>query len=412
MPPKIAHVVTTFLPVNTTAWVSALAEDQQRRGWQVDLIVGRNADSNLLAARRRAGFGVARLASLRKYVHPLQDFKALADLYALLRRRRVDVVHTHLAKAGVLGRLAARMAGVPIIIHSVYGASFASGQPYPRFLAFRGLERLAARCADEFIFVGRELADAYRRHRACAPGRGAVVYYGKDLSAFLETAALTPAERRARRQAAGLTEDTVALGNVSRLVPWKGHLHGLEVVARLKASGLKVKYFIVGDAKTPAEQRFKRRLLAAVHSQSLTQEVVFTGWQPNPAAFYPLFDCYLLTSLPFEGVPGSVIEAVACGLPVLGFDCYGLREIPGIHCQLAPRGDAAALAALVKAEIPRLPELRVTCRLSPADRERLLARFSLGRMVADTAAIYERLLQKRLPELDLGNERPLTRAAA
>ncbi len=399
MPPRIAHVVTTFLPVNTTAWVTSLAEEQRRRGWQVQLIVGRNADPTLLAARQQAGLGVTRVASLRKYVHPLQDVRALADLYAVLRRQRVDLVHTHLAKAGVLGRLAAKVAGVPVILHSVYGASFAPGQPALRFQAFRSLERRAARCADELIFVGRELADAYRRHGACPADRGAVVYYGKDLTAYLEAARLGEAERRLRREAAGLTPDTVVLGNVSRLVPWKGHLHGLEVVARLKAAGVKVRYFIVGDAKTPAEQGYKRRLLAAVNTRGLAQEVTFTGWQQRPADFYPLFDFYLLTSLPFEGVPGSVIEAVVCGLPVLGFDCYGLREIPGIHYRLVPQGDTAALASLIQAEMPRLPELRAACRLSPAHRERLVARFSLSRMLEETLAIYERLLHQKLPHL-------------
>jgi glycosyltransferase involved in cell wall biosynthesis len=397
MPPAIAHIVTTFLPVNTTAWVSALMADQLRRGCRVELLVGRHADPALLEARRREGIRVTRIPSLRKYVHPLNDLQALASLYRHLRRLQVDVVHTHLAKAGVLGRLAASRAGVPLILHSVYGASFAPTQPWWRFRIFRGLERRAARCTDEFIFVGRELAEAYRRHGACPPDKGAVVYYGKDLTPFLTAPRLTAEERRARRAARGWPPEALILGNVSRLVPWKGHLDGLRVVARLKDAGLPVRYVIVGDAKTPGEQRYKKRLWAEVTRQGLAAEVVFTGWQSDPASFYPLFDFYLLTSMPFEGVPGSVIEAAVSGVPVVGYDCYGLREIPGLHFRLAPPGDTEALAGLILAELPQLPRLSAVCRPTPATLAQVQERFSLQNMVAATADLYGHLLKGKLP---------------
>jgi glycosyltransferase involved in cell wall biosynthesis len=399
MPPAIAHLVTTFLPVNTTAWVSALMADQLRRGCRVELVVGRHADPGLLEAQRRQGVRVTRIPSLRKYLHPVNDLQALAALYRLLGRLKVDMVHTHLAKAGVLGRLAAFRAGVPLILHSVYGASFAPTQPWWRFRAFRALERLAGRRTDEFIFVGRELAEAYRRHGACPPDKGVVVYYGKDLTPFLATPRLTPEERRARRAARGWPPEALILGNISRLVPWKGHLDGLQVVARLKEAGIPVRYVIVGDAKTPREQRYKQHLLAEVRRQGLEEEVIFTGWQSEPASFYPLFDFYLLTSMPFEGVPGSVIEAAVCGVPVVGYDCYGLREIPGLHFRLAPHGDTQALADLILEELPHLPGLAARCRPHPAILAQVQERFSLPGMVSATAEVYERLLREKLPSL-------------
>lgn len=397
MPPAIAHIVTTFLPVNTTAWVSALMTDQLRRGCRVELVVGRHADPQLLEARRREGIRVTRIPSLRKYVHPCNDLEALAALYRHLRRLKVDVVHTHLAKAGVLGRLAAYRAGVPLILHSVYGASFAPTQPWWRFRVFRGLERLAARFTDEFIFVGRELAEAYRRYGACPPDKGVVVYYGKDLTPFLAAPRLVAEERRSRRAAQGWPPEALILGNVSRLVPWKGHLDGLQVVGRLKDAGVPVRYVIVGDAKTPGEQRYKQKLLAEVRRRGLQGEVIFTGWVSEPASFYPLFDFYLLTSSPFEGVPGSVIEAAVCGVPVVGFDCYGLREIPGLHFRLAPQGDTQALADLILEEVPRLSRLHAACRPTPAILAQVQERFSLPGMVAATAEVYEGLLREKMP---------------
>jgi hypothetical protein len=166
---KIAHVVTTLYETNATGWVTALAQDQLSRGCQVDLIVGRNASPQLMAARRAQGFGVIQIPSLRKYVRPVQEIRALVDLYRLFRTARYDVVHTHLAKAGVIGRLAANLAGIPRVVHSVYGATFSPTQSWARRVLFRDLERLAGRATDAFIFVGRELQEAYCRAGVCSP---------------------------------------------------------------------------------------------------------------------------------------------------------------------------------------------------------------------------------------------------
>jgi hypothetical protein len=199
---KIAHVVTTFYDTNAAGWVTALARDQLSRGCRVTLIVGRNASPEMIAKMRAQGFQVVQLMSLRKYLRPLQEIQALIDLYRLCRAEGYDLVHTHLAKAGVIGRLAANLAGVPRVVHSVYGATFAPTQSWGRRLLFRDLERLAGRATDTFIFVGRELREAYRRAGVCPSDQGRVIYYGKNLSPFFAVAGLSPKERLAR--AAGL----------------------------------------------------------------------------------------------------------------------------------------------------------------------------------------------------------------
>lgn len=395
MQPKVAHIVTTFFPTNVSAWVSALAEDQRERGWQVEFIVGRNASDNLIREKERQGFQVTQLNSLRKYIYPLQDVQALGELTSLLRRKKFDLVHTHLAKAGILGRLAARLAGVRPIIHSVYGATFAPQQSKAKFLLFKGLEKLVGRVTDQFIFVGRELQEAYRRFGVCPNGRGAVVYYGKDLIPFLRVAALTAPERRARKAAAGFSPESVILGNVSRLVPWKGHHHALDLMAGLKRDFPCLKLVIVGDAKTPTEQAYKQRLTRQVKDLGLEEDLVFTGWQSDPASYYALFDLYLLTSMPFEGVPGSVIEAAIAGVPVVGFDCYGVREIPGVRARLVPHQDLNALAQALREEIARLPAAPACRRLSQDQLRRMQEQFSMARMVTETFNLYRQALARR-----------------
>lgn len=392
---KIAHVVTTFYATNATGWVMALAADQKRRGCQVDLVVGRNASPELLAEKQARGFGVVQVPSLRKYVRPFQEIQALADLYRVFRARRYDVVHTHLAKAGVIGRLAARLAGVSRVIHSVYGATFAPTQFWARRIFFRDLERLAGRATDCFIFVGRELQEAYCRAGVCPADRGQVVYYGKDLTSFLAVAGLSREERLAQRQALGLGERDIIIGNVSRVVPWKGHDLALEVFANLKNSFPTLKLIIVGDAKTPSERGYQERLLSQVRRRGWEEDVRFTGWVQDPARYFAVFDLYLLTSMPFEGVPGAVIEATLAGVPVVGFDCYGVREIPGVQATLVPPRDIQALTLALQDQLHRLaaPE-NSGYGSSRAIQERMRQQFDLGAMVSKTWDIYQHFIGK------------------
>jgi glycosyltransferase involved in cell wall biosynthesis len=391
---KIAHVVTTLYETNATGWVVALAEDQLYRGCQVDLIVGKNASPQLMAAKRAQGFGVIQVPSLRKYVRPVQEIQALVDLYRLFRAERYDVVHTHLAKAGVIGRLAASLAGVPRVVHSVYGATFAPTQSWPRRVLFRDLERLAGRATDAFIFVGRELQEAYCRAGVCPPARGQVIYYGKDLSPFLALTALSREERQAQRQALGLGEKDLVLGNVSRIVPWKGHDYAIDVVSALKESFPSLKLIIVGDAKTPSEIGFKERLMKKVRRQGLEGDIIFTGWVRDPARYFAAFDLYLLTSMPLEGVPGAVIEAALAGVPVVGFDCFGVREIPGVLATLVPPKDVKGLISALREKLQDLTagHSRLNDNQVLTMQDQMRQQFDMNRMVRETWDVYHHFL--------------------
>ncbi len=392
---KIAHVVTTLYDTNATGWVTALAQDQLARGCEVDLIVGKNASPELMAARRAQGFGVFQVRSLRKYVRPIQEIRAFMELYRLFRSGPYDLVHTHLAKAGVIGRLAANLAGVPRVIHSVYGATFASTQSWARRICFRDLERLAGRATDAFIFVGQELQEAYCRAGVCSPAQGQVIYYGKDLSPFMALAGLSQEERKAQRNSLGLGEDDLILGNVSRLVPWKGHHDAVEVFSILKERFPSLKLVIVGDAKTPSEQSYKQRLLRKVRGLGLEGAIIFTGWVTNPARYFAAFDLYLLTSMPLEGVPGAVIEAALAGVPVVGYDCFGIREIPGVAATLVPPGDINALAGALKEKLQVLAAGGGPAHNGsfPALQAAMRQQFDMGKMVRQTWEVYQPLLE-------------------
>jgi len=128
--PKIAHIITTFnLGMMPATDVPQLMRDQRRGGWQPELVIGRHAVPELVEEVRQQGFPVHQIPSLRKYIHPLDELRTLLALVRLFKRRKFDIDHTHLPKAGIQGWLAARLAGVKIIIFTVYGLIFASALP-------------------------------------------------------------------------------------------------------------------------------------------------------------------------------------------------------------------------------------------------------------------------------------------
>jgi len=250
----------------------------------------------------------------------------------------------------------------------------------------QGLERLAGGSTDAFIFVGQELKEAYCQAGVCPWPKGQVIYYGKDLSPFLPVARLSPEERQAQREALGLRQEDIVLGNVSRIVPWKGHDYAVRVFGELKETFPTLKFIIVGDAKTSSEIGFKERLMRMVRERGLEEDIIFTGWVIDPARYFAAFDLYLLSSMPLEGVPGAVIEAAVAGVPVVGFDCYGVREIPGVQATLVPPKDVPALTSALRQEILNLAASRGNGNgfRSSADLRRMHQQFDMDRMVRET----------------------------
>ncbi len=389
---KIAHISTTFNNASVYKWTRHLARDQKEQGWQVEFIAGHNTDPELMQQAIAEGFPVTRVPTLRKYIHPYYDARAVIDLTNLLKRKKFDVVHTSLSKAGVIGRLAAKLAGTKKIIHSVYGATFASTMPLAKRIFFQSLERLTDRISDHTVFCGRELRDVYLRAGIARLDKSSTIYLCFDFTPYFQAAGISTAEQQKRRQALGLGGDDIVLGMVSRLIPQKGHIYGLSLIKELKNEFPQIKLIIVGDAVLPSEEIYKQKLFRLVKEMGIEKQIIFTGWQSNPSFYYSLFDIYLLTSMPSEGLPACIMEAFCARVPVVGFECTGVRETVGEQTLLVPPKDLTALTGAVKGAILRLPEIRRQFGKNPAELEALQERHSPVRMVREYQQLYQALL--------------------
>jgi len=319
------------------------------------------------------------VASLRREIAPRDDARAYRAIAGLIDERRPPVVHTHMAKAGSLGRLAAWRRRTPAIVHTFHGHVLEGYFSAPVTRAILAAERRLARVTDALVAVSPAVRDELLALGIGTPERWHVIPLGLDLDP-LRAPAL---DRAASRAALGLPPgDAPCVGIVGRLAPIKDHgtfLHAAAIVARERPDAT---FAIAGDGEERARlEPLARRLLG--------DRVAFLGWVSDPRALYGALDVVVLTSRN-EGTPVALIEAMAAGRPVVATSVGGVPDVvdDGRTGLLAPAGDAAGVAAAIDAV---LGSAELAGRLTEAGRERSKA-FGLPRLADDLAALYAELL--------------------
>jgi len=313
-----------------------------------------------------------------------QDALALAELVRLFRRLRPDIVHTHNPKPGVYGRLAARLAGVPVVVNTVHGLYAKSGDPLIRRTLVYGLERTASTCSHAELVQNVE--DLVTLKRLGVPERKLVLLgNGVDLERFRPLPEKTVAETR---QALGIGRHQVAVGIVGRLVWQKGFGELFAAARQLKRTRPNVVVVVVGpmdpakrDGLTPTDVATARAL----------GNVLIEGERRDVEDLYPAFDIFVLPSYR-EGYPRSAMEASACGVPVIASDIRGCRQVVahGTTGLLVPVRDADALARSIEVLADDPVRRRA---MGHAARVRAETEFDERRVISLTLDVYERLLR-------------------
>jgi glycosyltransferase involved in cell wall biosynthesis len=298
---------------------------------------------------------------------PLFDLLASWELVRIFRRERFHLIHTHNPKPGVIGRIAARLAGVPRVVNTVHGL-YATPEDHPtRRIPVVALERLAARFSDLELYQSGEDLDWARRLRLVAPRKSALLGNGVDLSRF--DPALVPVERvRALRREFGIPRDAVVVGTVARLVVEKGYRELVAAAGRVRVVHPGVRFLAVGPADPDKHDALDPREL-----DPTGEDVTFVGWRDDTRDLLALMDVFVLASWR-EGLPRSAIEAAAMAKPLVLTDIRGCREVArhGIEGLLVPPRDADRLAEAIE-QLAEDPETRG--RMGRAARARALDRF-------------------------------------
>jgi len=310
---RVIHVITRLIvggaQENTVTSVLGL---RQKPGLEVSLISGptHGPEGSLESSFSDCPAALQVLPELVRPVHFWKDLLALRRLTALFEARTPDLVHTHSGKAGVLGRLAAARAKVPIIVHTIHGPSFGSFQGMLPNMVFRRAERRAGRVTNHFVVVAEAMKEQY-----LAAGIGRADQYTRIFSGF-NLAPFLAAENDLRlRKQFGLAAEDIIIGKIARLSKLKGHDALFTVAPDLVQSCPQVKFLLVGDG--PYRERFEKK----ARGLGLEKHFVFTGLVPptEVARLAGIMDCLVHLSLR-EGLARALPQALAAARPVVAYD--------------------------------------------------------------------------------------------
>ena len=315
---------------------------------------------------------------LVRRIRPVNDLRAMMELLRIIRRERPDIVHTHTSKAGILGRLAAKLAGVPKIIHTAHGHVFYGHFGKLASTVFLVTEKLFARFTDQMIALTAGEANDYLRLSVAEPKKIQIIHSGVDICESA-SAACEPAEKRA---ALGLEPEGVLIGFVGWLLPIKGPIHLLNAMFSVWREHPEATLVFVGKG----DQEPALRKLADEHN--LNGRVKFLGWRDDVKEIMLLFDIFVLPSLN-EGMGRVLVEAMAAGKPIVASRIGGIPDLVqnGVNGILVPPGDEKALAD----GITKLLENRdLADRMGTTGKDGC-HQFSLDAMISRIDSLYQRV---------------------
>ncbi len=387
---RVVHIITRLVvggaQENTLTTISGL---RQKPGLVVNLISGPalGPEGTLENEARQVPGLLTLIPELVRPVHPLKDFIAFRKLEKILRDQKPDLVHTHSGKAGILGRLAAKRAGVPIIVHHIHGPSFGNFQGALANRLFTAAERRAGKITDHFfcsagamtrLYLGADIGRAEQYTR---------IFSGFDLEPFLKAT-----DDPELRRSLGLDQKHFIIGKIGRLYHLKGHADAVAAFARLAPQTPNARLLLVGDGILRNELESQARALG------LARKVIFTGLvRPADVPRYlGIMDCVAHLSYR-EALSRVLPQALAAGKPVVAYDFDGADEIC-IENQtgfIVRTGDLDTAAR-------RLSQLAgdaaLRQRFGQTGREFVKENFSVEKMVADQYEVYLKLAARKLPK--------------
>jgi glycosyltransferase involved in cell wall biosynthesis len=388
-PIRVLRVIARLNVGGPALHVAYLSAGLQARGYETTLVAGelaRGEESMAFVAESR-GVEVRAVSELRRQVSPFRDVVAAFRLAGLIRSTRPDVVHTHTAKAGAVGRVAVVLSGIrprPVVVHTFHGHVLRGYFGPLTAWGFRLLERILARTTDALVAVSPQVRDDLVRLGVAPADKFVVVRLGIELE---ERVGGNGDARERTRRLLGIPDDRFVVGWMGRMTAVKRTDDVLLALKGLHERGVPAALCLVGDG--PDRDQLEER----AHELGIARDCFSLGYQDAVADWYAAFDAMILPSAN-EGTPVSVIESLAAGRPVVATDVGGVSDVvrDGVDGFLVEAADVDALADRLQ-ELAADPDRRRA--MGAAGRERVLHRYAVARLVDDVDRLYRALLEAR-----------------
>lgn len=375
---KVLHVITRFIGGSGgNTLLSAVGMDPDRYETWVASMPG----GPLWDQAEAGGVRTVRLRHMRERISPWQDLLACVELTRLMRRERFAVVHTHCSKAGLIARVAARLAGVPVVVHTFHLFAAHEGLSRSRRRAYLVLDRSVRSLAHRYVAVAPRVAQEAVENRLAPPGSVVVV----PSAVALEDIPHRPDP--GVRLELGIPDDVPVVGTVGRFVAQKCPLDFVRMCALVHAVRPDAHFVMVGDATLESAGLEEETWAEAAR---LGVPIVFTGFRPDAPRVAAAFDVYVVPSL-YEGLGRAVTEAMASARPVVATAVNGVPDLvaPGATGLLAEPRDPVSLARSV---LWMLDHPREAAEMGVCGRERVRSHFSPAVMCGALDEVYSELL--------------------
>jgi glycosyltransferase involved in cell wall biosynthesis len=382
---RVLHAITRLIvggAQENTIYTAAMLDNSK---FKVDVLSGlqTGSEGSLIEEANEKRINLLFIDELVREISPVNDGITLFKLYNTMRNNHYDIVHTHSSKAGILGRWAARLAGVPVIIHTIHGWSFHEYLPSFQKNIYIFLEKITARFTDVLVVVsesdfnigineGIGRKSQYRLIRSAIP-RIKFNHMEKENNTI--------------RKKLQIPDHVVVIGNVGRLSDQKNPLEWIHIAHRLSKEMENVIFLLVGDGplRLDIEEEIKKL--------QLSEKVILTGLTRDVQSYLSIMDVFLITSL-WEGLPRTVLQAMAMGIPVVAYKSGGIPEVvnDGISGYLCNPGD---IDEMTKKTILLLKNPIMREEMGRKGRSMISNEFDLQVMIKQVSQLYFDLLNQK-----------------
>lgn len=379
---KILHIHT--LPIISGSGINTFLSMKGIKNDDISMTLACAPGGPLLDLVRDEGMEVITFPDMVQPIVPLKDITATINLYRHIKKNRYHIVHTHNSKAGFIGRLAAKLAGVPVIIHTVHGFAFHDQEPLWRRMLFRNLERMASAWCDRMIFISRPLIDWALKEKITPSHKFVKIHSGIELDRFQP---VSDGEKKQTKIKLGVNPGDPVAGIVSKLWEGKGHKVLIKAFKELRKDLEKAKLFIVGEGYLEDELR------SYAEELGISKSIVFTGFRSNVSEVMACFDISVLPSF-FEGMGRVLLEAMAMKIPVIASNVGGIPDLVKNNKNgiLVTPGDVSELAEAMK---KLLTNSEMSISMGESGYQKATETFSAESMNEKILSVYMECLKEK-----------------